>query len=118
MVVKLFVLYLHYKQQIKNKMATTTLSVSGTTLKFYTKAEQNETLREFAEYDKIISSPNHIKYTTDKLELPYQLLNEVHPTYDTYIKTIKANNKTVVVKCNWKNEWVKTNKAVAKCFEI
>lgn len=98
-------------------MATTIISESGFNLKMYSDAEQNKTWSEFEAFDKMVASPSHIKYTNDRAELPYQLLKEVKSTYDTYIKTIKANNVIVVVKCNWKNENEKTNKAVAKCFE-
>ena len=98
-------------------MAQTFINNNGMKIKMYSEAEQNKTWNEFEAFDKMVASPSHIKYTNDRAELPYQLLKEVKPTYDTYIKTIKANNKTVVVKCNWKNENDKTNKAVAKCFE-
>ena len=98
-------------------MATTIISESGFNLKMYTNYEQNKTWSEFEAFDKIVASPKHVKYTNDRLELPYQLLKETKLTYDTYIKTIKANNTIVAVKCNWKNENEKTNKAVSKCFE-
>lgn len=98
-------------------MTKTFMNDNGMIIKMYSKAEQNKTWDDFEAFDKMVLSPGHIKYTNDRNELPYQLLKEVKVTYDTYIKTIKANSKIVVVKCNWKNENDKTNKAVAKCFE-
>lgn len=97
-------------------MAQTFVNNSGMIIKMYSQKEQDATWNELEAFDKMVASPNHIKYTNDRNELPYQILKEVKPTYDTYIKTIKANNKIVVVKCNWKNENDKTNKAVAKLF--
>ena len=97
-------------------MATTALSFGRTTLKFYSKEEQNKTWKEFEDYDRLHKSPNHIKYTNDREELPYQVLSEETISYDNYIKVIKANGKTVKVKFNTLNENDKINKAVKKLF--
>lgn len=97
-------------------MATTALSFGGTTLKFYSKEEQNKTWREFDDFDKKQKRPKHIKYTNDREELPYQVLSEECISYDNYIKVIKANDKTIKVKFNTLNENDKINKAVKKLF--
>ncbi|HOV89081.1 MAG TPA: hypothetical protein PLB74_03445 [Candidatus Paceibacterota bacterium] len=71
-------------------MARTFVNNNGLIIKMYSKKEQDETWASFDAYDKMVKSPDHIKYTTDRNCLPYQLLKKVEQTYDTFVKTNKV----------------------------
>ena len=99
-------------------MATTYTTDSGFIIKEMTDREQKEFLAEMDAYDKMVSSPDYIRHTNDRYELPYQLLNEVEIAFEKYELTVKANGKTKKFKASLTKLNDKTNLEVRKLYGI
>ena len=100
-------------------MATKVRLASGFTAWHCSDDEVKQTWEMFDKFDREVSSPNYAFRTTDRLELPYNQLNE---TFDKksllYTVTILANQKTVIVKAKIEKLHDKINLAVRNCFGI